>query len=1697
MADLTGNTLSTAYNLGTLGKPAVYSDWVGAVDSADWYKFTLAQTSSLRATLNGLTGNANLALYNSNGVSLVTRNSSGTTPEVIDVPLASGDYYIEITPASLVGNDAFYSLNLGADVIADNAGNSLATARSHLFGSAPIMYDDWVGIADSKDLYKVTLSSRSSLQASLYGLTQNISFKVLDSLGNTLPEFSTFSGKSFDLDLDVGTYYVQVAISTSAAAFYGAKYSLSLFNTTVRGGNKENDGAGKYNDPMGDRSKLITLTDTPQVINDWISSVLDNDDDYSFTLTNASFIKATLNARSGSASISILNSKGVSVFSDSSRDKNTRLVMETPLAAGRYIIRVNPYYSGEISYSLNISASITSDQAGKASFLGDSFIDQPKAITLTNTPQVINDWIGYGIDDYDDYSFTLTDTSFFRATLNGRSDNASFSLLDSKGSSIFSENRYYNSSPLTIDTSLAAGKYVIRVGSYLSGETAYSLNIFAPTIPDQAGKAAFTGDLFADQSKAITLTNTPQVINDWIGSGVDDYDDYSFTLTNTSFIRATLNGRSGGAALLLLDSKGGTILSDSQFYSDTPIVIDSSLAAGKYFIRVSSYSGKTAYSLNISAPIISDQAGEAAFIGDLFIDKSKSITLTNTPQVINDWIGSGVDDYDDYSFTLTNTSFIRAILNGRSDGAALSLFNSEGVSILRDSSYYGSPLVLDTSLVAGKYVIRVSSYSYGKTAYSLNVSSSIGIPTFIERSDDTLTTATNIPTGVVPIVINDRVGGADISDFYRLQLDKTSFLRATLNGNRTDEPALYQILDKDGQLLDISFFRTNEFALQAGTYYLKVVYPYSPNSVKYSFNLSSVEISDTAGSDLGAAKELVIGTTPLSSSEWVGGADPVDFYKFNLKESSFFQASLYGLTGNANFYLVDQDGKPLLNINKNQIGYSSNSGNSTENIYLPLAAGTYYLKIDYLKSSSYTTDQKSFSDSFYNLVISANPIGDLVGSNTPIPIITPINQFRAEYFNNIDPNIGTAVLVRNESSIDYNWGAGSPAAGVNADNFSVRWTGKFKFEEAGVYLFRNRADDGIRTWVDGQPIINEWNDHGATDYGAYLNMTAGEHDIKVEYYDRGADAVAKVLWEKGGVWTGIYFDKQDLTGRLTSSESFSTTTPSFSKDWGVGGPKDTPTDRFSALFDTTRWLPAGFYKIETKADDGIRVKINYKTVIDRWLINGQSQDSGFFQWAGGDVPIRVEYFENEGSAALNFNIKRVEKFSDQVQPNRWNATVFAWDPSQEDKPSVDFASGDFNNPNVIGITDLGSNVLSNGKQGFYGDWGSGALNKDGARLPNDYFAVRAYTTAKFDGGEYVFRAKADNGFQIFAKNQATGQWFYITPQASWEASSTKYKEYTYTLPQGSYDLHFHFYEKTGNASFDLNWEEGLRSKKGETLTVASRSGFTSFLRQGNSNIEREKDTILIIHGRGDDRNGSNIINLLNTAFQKYGSTHQILSLDWKDLAKDGELKPDTAAGAIGPVAQWAADTLKGWGISANNLSIFGHSLGSYVGSEIGRLFGKVRNLIAIDPAAGKYDIDGNKSGEQSIVDFKSVASNSLAFVVKDDGFGGIAGDDHTADRAGNSLVISYDGLANPFDGKTPHNTAIDVVADAFSKGYLKLENNLALPSDLKIDKYSHFGNYVLWTGTHEGIVTATRDGKVKKLEYTSVGIIDKPSITWV
>jgi uncharacterized protein YgiM (DUF1202 family) len=126
------------------------------------------------------------------------------------------------------------------------------------------------------------------------------------------------------------------------------------------------------------------------------------------------------------------------------------------------------------------------------------------------------------------------------------------------------------------------------------------------------------------------------------------------------------------------------------------------------------------------------------------------------------------------------------------------------------------------------------------------------------------------------------------------------------------------------------------------------------------------------------------------------------------------------------------------------------------------------------------------------------------------------NQFpewKGEYFNDIYLQ-GQPLLVRNDPNLNFNWGLDSPDSRVPTDNFSVRWTRRLYFE-SGNYDFHANTSDGVRVYIDGLRVIDEWHDtvSGVPTYtGRFYDMLAGTHTMVVEYYERGGIAYANVYW---------------------------------------------------------------------------------------------------------------------------------------------------------------------------------------------------------------------------------------------------------------------------------------------------------------------------------------------------------------------------------------------------------------------------------------------------------------------------------------------------------------------------------------------------------------------------------------------------------
>jgi alpha-D-xyloside xylohydrolase len=118
---------------------------------------------------------------------------------------------------------------------------------------------------------------------------------------------------------------------------------------------------------------------------------------------------------------------------------------------------------------------------------------------------------------------------------------------------------------------------------------------------------------------------------------------------------------------------------------------------------------------------------------------------------------------------------------------------------------------------------------------------------------------------------------------------------------------------------------------------------------------------------------------------------------------------------------------------------------------------------------------------------------------------------QGDYF--ADKTLTRCAATRKDAGIDFDWGLGSPLPEVPADQFSVRWTGRLRAPESGEYDLSTVADDGVRLWLDGKLLIDDWNQHAPEYHSGRITLEAGKpYELKLEYYDEILGASVKLRW---------------------------------------------------------------------------------------------------------------------------------------------------------------------------------------------------------------------------------------------------------------------------------------------------------------------------------------------------------------------------------------------------------------------------------------------------------------------------------------------------------------------------------------------------------------------------------------------------------
>jgi hypothetical protein len=118
-----------------------------------------------------------------------------------------------------------------------------------------------------------------------------------------------------------------------------------------------------------------------------------------------------------------------------------------------------------------------------------------------------------------------------------------------------------------------------------------------------------------------------------------------------------------------------------------------------------------------------------------------------------------------------------------------------------------------------------------------------------------------------------------------------------------------------------------------------------------------------------------------------------------------------------------------------------------------------------------------------------------------------------EYFNDMD--LSEPAVARVDTKVDFAWSAtASPHPAVDVGTFSARWTGRVIAAATATYTFTTRSDDGVRLWIDGNKIIDNWTHHAPhDDTGTAVLQHGRPTDLRLEFFQDGGPATIQLSWE--------------------------------------------------------------------------------------------------------------------------------------------------------------------------------------------------------------------------------------------------------------------------------------------------------------------------------------------------------------------------------------------------------------------------------------------------------------------------------------------------------------------------------------------------------------------------------------------------------
>ena len=396
-----------------------------------------------------------------------------------------------------------------------------------------------------------------------------------------------------------------------------------------------------------------------------------------------------------------------------------------------------------------------------------------------------------------------------------------------------------------------------------------------------------------------------------------------------------------------------------------------------------------------------------------------------------------------------------------------------------------------------------------------------------------------------------------------------------------------------------------------------------------------------------------------------------------------------------------------------------------------------------------------------NPTATSTPVVAPTATSTPI-----IVNWRGEYYDNSDL-AGSPISVRDDPAIDFEWGYNAPAPGLPVEGFSARWTRTLVLAE-GLYRFHAVVDDGVRLYVDGNLVMDDWRDGGRREVTVDLRLSAGQHTLRLEYYEGGGVALAHLRWEKLTSypdWKGEYWSNRDLDG----SPALVRNDWAINFDWQKNSPAGTLSpDNFSARWTRQVDFEAATYRFHVLVDDGVRLWVDDRLLVDAWYDHSVHELTADYALVKSVHSLKIEYYEHTGDAQISVWWEKITSPSyPDWKGEYWPNRSLAGDPALvRNDWAIDF------------------------------DWQG---NAPAFGLPVDNFSTRWTRQASFEAATYRFHAVVDDGVRLWVDGQQLID--------AWYDHSLHEVTADHTMVRGTHKIRVEYYEHSGNARVKVWWEK--------------------------------------------------------------------------------------------------------------------------------------------------------------------------------------------------------------------------------------------------------------------------------------------------